>query len=196
MTYMTIEETRWARLEQLEREFGSQAALLRRLNEGEERLISQAQLSQWKNRTRNSSGKRRYPNSESARLIERKCGKPRGWMDSPDPREEESRGLSGAAPQPHQQQSLLDSLMVVQGFVATLADILREPARTAIADLLRGNGTPDDCARNLLRMRAASDVMAEVAAPFVAGAGMGSLLETADFAGGTPAQQEAKPRKP
>lgn len=156
---MTIEEIRWARLEQLEREFGSQVALLRKLNEGEEKPISQAQISQWKNRTPNGSGKPRHPNSESARLIERKCGKPRGWLDTLSPDEDAESGPA-SAPSGPAGHHLVDSLRIVRSFVVSLADIFREPARTAIAELLRGNGTPEDCATNLERMHAASAVMA------------------------------------
>ena len=42
-------------------------------------------MSQWKNGTLNKrTGKRRYPDNDSARLIEAKCGKAHGWMDSLD----------------------------------------------------------------------------------------------------------------
>jgi phage repressor protein C with HTH and peptisase S24 domain len=43
---------------------------------------SSSQISQWKNASKHSAtGKARGMNDESARYIEERCGKPRGWLD-------------------------------------------------------------------------------------------------------------------
>lgn len=74
----TVEETRHERLLMLRDEYGTVAALAKKLEK------SYTQVSQWINRsvsTRN--GQPRSINSESAREIEIKTNKPRGWMDQP-----------------------------------------------------------------------------------------------------------------
>ena len=74
----TIEETRRDRLAMLEQEFGSQVHLAELIGK------SPVQISQWKNASKYSgSEKRRAMDSGTARLIEDKTGKPRGWMDQP-----------------------------------------------------------------------------------------------------------------
>lgn len=74
----TIEETRRDRLAMLEQEFGSQVHLAELIGK------SPVQISQWKNASKYSgSEKRRSMDSGTARLIEDKTGKPRGWMDQP-----------------------------------------------------------------------------------------------------------------
>lgn len=75
---LTIDETRRLRLGMLVDEFGSQAALAERLDK------SPAQLNQWLRAAPNSkTGKPRALSSEIAREIEKKTGKPTGWMDTP-----------------------------------------------------------------------------------------------------------------
>lgn len=74
----TVEETRHDRLLMLKDEYRSVAALAKQLEK------SYAQVSQWINRsisTRN--GQPRSMNSETARYIESKTNKPKGWMDQP-----------------------------------------------------------------------------------------------------------------
>lgn len=79
MKYPTIEETRLSRLLILKEEFGSVAALAEVLG-----MSNPSQLSQWINRSPDSkTGKPRSINSASARDIEKKTGKPAGWMDQP-----------------------------------------------------------------------------------------------------------------
>lgn len=74
----TIEETRLARLNILIGEFGGIPALSKKLG------ISYAQISQWVNQSPDSkTGKPRTFNSATARNIEDKVGKPRGWFDQP-----------------------------------------------------------------------------------------------------------------
>ena len=79
MNYPTIEETRLSRLLILKEEYGSVAALAEVLG-----MSNPSQLSQWINRSPDSkTGKPRSINSASARDIEKKTGKPAGWMDQP-----------------------------------------------------------------------------------------------------------------
>lgn len=73
----TIEEVRRARLVMLEHEFGGQAALAEKIGK------SPAQISQWKNASVSANGRERAMSSDSARELEEKTGKPRGWMDAP-----------------------------------------------------------------------------------------------------------------
>ena len=74
----TIEETRLSRLLMLIEEYGSVAALARKLK------VDDAQVNQWKKQYGDSkTGKPRAIGSISARKIEEKTGKPRGWMDQP-----------------------------------------------------------------------------------------------------------------
>lgn len=73
----TIEEVRRARLAILEQEAGTQTALSDKIGK------SPAQISQWKNASVSASGRERAMSSDVAREIERKTGKPRGWMDTP-----------------------------------------------------------------------------------------------------------------
>jgi transcriptional regulator len=73
----TIEETYREKLKILIHEFGSQAALARQIDK------SPAQINQWLHGTTGASGKPRSFKAETARLIERKTGKPAGWFDQP-----------------------------------------------------------------------------------------------------------------
>jgi SOS-response transcriptional repressor LexA len=74
----TIEDTRVKRLKLLRDECGSNASLSKTIE------ISEAQLSQWINRSPDSkSGKPRSISSDSARHIEKKLGKQPGWLDQP-----------------------------------------------------------------------------------------------------------------
>lgn len=85
----TVEETRHDRLLILKYEYGSVAALAKQLEK------SYAQVSQWINRsisTRN--GQPRSMNSETARYIESKTNKPKGWMDQPIESDKEKISLS------------------------------------------------------------------------------------------------------
>ena len=77
---MTINDIRKAKLEALIKEFGSLRALAEKLEHS-----STAQISQWKQSAPDSrTGKPRTISNRSARDIELKCGKPEGWMDTPD----------------------------------------------------------------------------------------------------------------
>lgn len=80
----TIEEIRHTRLLQLlgPAEYGSLQALAKQLER------SAAQISQWKNKSKRSSGGVCNIDSESARHIEKMTGKPRGWMDNDPSRDE------------------------------------------------------------------------------------------------------------
>jgi len=73
----TIEDVRRDRLALLEKEAGSQANLSKIIEK------SPAQISQWKNASQTTSGRKRAMHSDTAREIEEKVGKPRGWMDTP-----------------------------------------------------------------------------------------------------------------
>lgn len=73
-----IEETWRQRLMLLIAEYDSQAKFATVI----ERTPSQ--VSQWVNASKYSgSEKRRYMDRSTARYIEKKCGKPEGWMDQP-----------------------------------------------------------------------------------------------------------------
>ncbi|MGV3727755.1 S24 family peptidase [Hydrogenophaga sp.] len=75
---MRIEEIYRARLKLLAAEAGSQTALASKLDK------SPAQVSQWINASKDSkTGKPRSMDRSTAREIEKKCGKPDGWMDQP-----------------------------------------------------------------------------------------------------------------
>lgn len=75
---MRIEEIYRARLKMLATEAGSQTALAVKLDK------SPAQVSQWINASKDSkTGKPRSMDRTTAREIEKKCGKPDGWMDQP-----------------------------------------------------------------------------------------------------------------
>jgi phage repressor protein C with HTH and peptisase S24 domain len=75
---MRIEEIYRARLKMLAAEAGSQSALAAMLDK------SPAQVSQWINASKDSrTGKPRAMDRSTAREIEKKCGKPDGWMDQP-----------------------------------------------------------------------------------------------------------------
>lgn len=75
---MRIEEVYRERLRMLSAEAGSQTALAAKLGK------SPAQVSQWINASKDSkTGKPRSMDRSTAREIERKCGKPDGWMDQP-----------------------------------------------------------------------------------------------------------------
>lgn len=75
---MRIEEIYRERLKMLATECGSQTALAAKLEK------SPAQVSQWINASKDSkTGKPRSMDRSTAREIERKCGKPDGWMDQP-----------------------------------------------------------------------------------------------------------------
>lgn len=81
----TIEEIRRERLEMLIVEMsdpetgrGGVAALAGLISK------SPAQVSQWRNASEDSStGRPRTLNSDTARMIEERCNKERGWMDNP-----------------------------------------------------------------------------------------------------------------
>lgn len=87
----TIEEIRHARLLQLLEmpEYSSVQALADKLER------SNAQISQWKNRSKRKGGGLSNITSESARYIEHKVGKPTGWMDN-DPVYDTPAGNGGA----------------------------------------------------------------------------------------------------
>lgn len=88
----TIDDTRHERLLQLIEEHRTQAALAKVIGK------SPAQISQWVNRSPNSkTGKPRVMDSATARDIERACGKPQGWMDSP-PDAPRSPAIEGERP--------------------------------------------------------------------------------------------------
>jgi hypothetical protein len=73
----TIEDTRHARLLLLLREFDTIQAFADKIER------AHAQVSQWKNRSKRANGRVSTIDSDSARWIEGKTGKPRGWMDQP-----------------------------------------------------------------------------------------------------------------
>ncbi len=90
-TMKTIEEIRHARLLELIEQFPTLQALADSLGR------KAAQVSQWKNRYKRSTGGVHNIDSDSARNIELKLGKPRGWMDCEhEPRTRRAR----AAPEP------------------------------------------------------------------------------------------------
>lgn len=73
---LSIENIRRLRLDELISEFGTQAALAKKIER------SSAQISQWKNQSPDSkTGKPRSMDSASARHIEKMTGKADGWMD-------------------------------------------------------------------------------------------------------------------
>lgn len=75
---MRIEEIYRARLRMLASEAGTQTALAEKIQK------SPSQLAQWINASKDSkTGKPRTLSRAAAREIERKCGKPDGWMDQP-----------------------------------------------------------------------------------------------------------------
>lgn len=75
---MTNDETRRYRLNELITEHHTVAALARTLE------VSPSQVSQWRNASPDSkTGKPRTMSDGAARRIEDKCGKARGWMDTP-----------------------------------------------------------------------------------------------------------------
>lgn len=73
--YRTVEEIRQARLLELLEQSESLSSLAKKIGK------SPAQVSQWKNKNRRSEGGHANMESASARHIERKLGKPTGWMD-------------------------------------------------------------------------------------------------------------------
>lgn len=74
----TINEIRRARIKQLIDEIGSVKALAEKLER------SPGQVSQWSNASIDSkSQKPRAISSQTARYIEKICGRPTGWMDMP-----------------------------------------------------------------------------------------------------------------
>jgi len=74
----TIEEIRQQNLALLVAERGSVVAVAEAIDR------SPAQVSQWLNQSKDSkTGKPRGMRSGSARYVEDRCGKPRGWMDEP-----------------------------------------------------------------------------------------------------------------
>jgi phage repressor protein C with HTH and peptisase S24 domain len=74
----TNDEIRRANLSILISENGGSGKLADKLEK------SNSQISQWKNASKHSStGKERGMSDDSARFIEERCGKPRGWMDVP-----------------------------------------------------------------------------------------------------------------
>ncbi|MGC8732611.1 MAG: S24 family peptidase [Halothiobacillaceae bacterium] len=74
----TIEEIRQQNLAFLVAEYGSVAAVAEAIDR------SPAQVSQWLNQSKDSkTGKPRGMRSGSARYVEDRCGKSRGWMDEP-----------------------------------------------------------------------------------------------------------------
>lgn len=74
----TIDEIRKENLAELVKEHGGVGKLADVLER------SPSQVSQWLNSSKASvSGKPRRFNSDSARYIEKMCGKPEGWMDTP-----------------------------------------------------------------------------------------------------------------
>lgn len=108
---MTNDEVRRYRLDLLVTEFGGVGKLATILDK------STSQVSQWRNASPNSkTGKPRAMNDDTARFIENRTGKPRGWLDtSPDgaPSEPEAPVFArkAAAPQernPDVQRALLD----------------------------------------------------------------------------------------
>jgi len=76
---MTIEDIRRQRLNELIAELGTVAALARLLEHN-----NSTQVSQWRKASPSSrNGRPRSISNDSARKIERKTGKPHGWMDAP-----------------------------------------------------------------------------------------------------------------
>lgn len=74
----TIEEIRQENLIALIEEMGSIQKVASAIEK------SHSQVSQWKNRSKDSkTGKPRNLDSDSARMIEAKCGKEVGWLDNP-----------------------------------------------------------------------------------------------------------------
>jgi hypothetical protein len=72
----TIDEIRHERLFLLLKEYPTVQALADKI----ERNASQ--VSQWKNRSKRATGTHASIDSDSARHIEQRTGKPRGWMDN------------------------------------------------------------------------------------------------------------------
>ena len=74
----TIEDTRRKRLLILIAEYRTASALSKATD------VDETQISQWKNKSPDSkTGRPRTMDSDSARHIESKTNKPRGWMDQP-----------------------------------------------------------------------------------------------------------------
>lgn len=77
-TCMTNDEVRRYRLGLLIEEFGGVGKLATALEK------SSSQVSQWRNASPDSkTGKRRAMNDDTARYIEKRAGKARGWLDIP-----------------------------------------------------------------------------------------------------------------
>lgn len=145
----TVDETRRARLADLVREFGTAANLADTIG------CSPAQLSQWLNASKESkTGKPRGMRKETARLIERKCGRPVGWLD----------GLGGQMagvadsivgdrwiPISDEEKELLAQFRQLQGkgarlrVLAAVADEIESEA--AQAHRKKGQGPPDGIER-------------------------------------------------
>lgn len=89
----TIEEIRHARLLQLLQmpEYPTVQSLAVAIQR------KPAQVSQWKTRSKRASGGLSTIDSDSARHIEKMCGKPRGWMDN-DPKREPPPTASTLSP--------------------------------------------------------------------------------------------------
>jgi transcriptional regulator with XRE-family HTH domain len=90
----TTENINRGRLALLIKEAGSQAKLAERIGK------APAQISQWLNASKDSkTGKPRAMDRDTRRELERKCGKPEGWMDQPLP-PGENRAPAVGAPAP------------------------------------------------------------------------------------------------
>lgn len=73
----TVDDIRRENLKLLISEYGSVRAFAEKIER------SSSQVSQWSNASKHSeSGKERRLNSDSARYIEKMCGKPQGWLDT------------------------------------------------------------------------------------------------------------------
>lgn len=98
----TVEENRRLNLIELEKEYGSQVALSRKIDK------SAAQISQWKNASKYSkSEKRRVMDRTTARVIEQKTGRPNGWMDSDHSIAANSEAKPHLSPVKYQSDSIL-----------------------------------------------------------------------------------------
>jgi hypothetical protein len=145
----TIEDTRHARLLLLLREFDTIQAFADRIER------AHAQVSQWKNRSKRANGRVSTIDSDSARWIEGKTGKPRGWMDQPTAEAVTTLALlrpTGAGAPPllaEEPRATYPSLSIAveqlgSAMSHTMPDDVREDLADALAKLARRKGAPHD----------------------------------------------------
>ena len=126
--YMDIREIRLQALFRLLAEHGGKRVAVSKLI-GK----SPSQISQWLSRNRTIT-------EESARDIERRAGKLKGWMDSTDGIHLEARTSAFVQPSPPPSITLADALEVLGIELAKVSPDLREAVATNLAGWARDGG--------------------------------------------------------